>query len=116
MILIKRVYEPPLKRDGYRVLVDRLWPRGLSKQAAQVDLWLKEAAPSDGLRKWFSHDAEKWEGFVKKYSAELRGKAPSLAQIKALEKQHGTVTLLFGAKDAEHNQAVVLLRVLKRKK
>lgn len=115
MIQIKRVYEPPLKKDGYRVLVDRLWPRGLSKQAAKVDLWLKEVAPSDSLRKWYSHDVEKWQGFVEKYSAELRGKSPSLAQIKALEKQQGTVTLLFGARDPEHNQAVVLLRVLKKK-
>jgi uncharacterized protein YeaO (DUF488 family) len=115
VIQIKRVYEAPLKKDGYRILVDRLWPRGLSKQSAKVDLWLKEVAPSDRLRKWFSHDVEKWNGFVEKYGAELKDKAPWLAQIRTLEKQHGTVTLLFGAKDTEHNQAVVLLRVLKNK-
>ncbi|MCC6273730.1 MAG: DUF488 family protein [Deltaproteobacteria bacterium] len=115
MIQIKRVYEPPLKVDGYRILVDRLWPRGLSKQVAKVDLWLKEVAPSDRLRKWFSHEVEKWEGFAEKYAAELKDKVPYLAQIKELEKQHGTVTLLFGARDAEHNQALVLWRVLRKK-
>lgn len=115
MIRIKRVYEAPLKKDGYRILVDRLWPRGLSKQSAKVDLWLKEVAPSDRLRKWFSHEVEKWRGFGEKYAAELRDKGEWLAQIRELEKRHGTVTLLFGAKDTEHNQAVVLLRVLQKK-
>ncbi|KAB2841185.1 DUF488 domain-containing protein [bacterium] len=115
MIQIKRVYEAPLKKDGYRILVDRLWPRGLSKQSAKVDLWLKEVAPSDRLRKWFSHEVEKWKGFAEKYSAELRDKSQWLLQIRELEKQHGTVTLLFGAKDTAHNQAVVLLGVLKKK-
>jgi uncharacterized protein YeaO (DUF488 family) len=112
MIHIKRIYEKSAKEDGARVLVDRLWPRGMKKEAAKIDLWMKEVAPSDGLRKSFCHDVKKWPEFLKKYRAELGGKKPLLAELKKLEKERGTLTLLFGAKDEEHNQAVVLAEVL----
>ena len=114
MIRIKRVYEKPAKEDGWRVLVDRLWPRGLTKEAARVDLWMKDVAPSDELRKSFHHDAMKWPGFEKKYQTELKKKTEWLSELKKLEKEHGTVTLLFGARDAEHNQAAVLAALLDR--
>ena len=114
MVRIKRVYEPQAKEDGYRVLVDRLWPRGMKKAAAKVDLWMKDVAPSDALRKSFHHDAMKWPIFEKKYQAELKSKKDSLTELKKLEKQHGTLTLLFGARDPEHNQAVVIAETLKK--
>lgn len=114
MVRIKRVYEPAAKDDGYRVLVDRLWPRGMKKEAAKIDLWMKDIAPSDQLRKSFHHDAMKWPVFEKKYQAELKEKRNSLAELKILEKQHGTVTLLFGARDAERNQAAVIVETLKK--
>jgi uncharacterized protein YeaO (DUF488 family) len=113
MIRVKRVYEKPAKEDGFRVLVDRLWPRGMKKEAAKVDLWMKDVAPSDELRKSFHHEAMKWADFEKKYQAELRNKKDHLAELNMLEKEHGTVTLLFGAKDEEHNQAVLLAKALK---
>lgn len=104
---IKRVYDAPDADDGYRVLVDRLWPRGLSKDAAKVDLWLKEIAPSDALRKWFAHDPEKWQEFQKRYVAELQQNDAALDAVRAeLRKRH--VTLLYAAKDEAHNNAVVL--------
>jgi uncharacterized protein YeaO (DUF488 family) len=115
MILVKRVYEKPAKEDGFRILVDRLWPRGISKDKANVDLWLREIGPSDSLRKWFSHDPEKWEGFKKKYEAELATKQELLRKIREAEKTHGIVTLVYSAKDEEHNQAVVLDVFLKKK-
>ena len=113
MIRVKRVYEEPAKDDGYRILVDRLWPRGLTKEKAHVDLWMKEIAPSDALRKWFGHEPEKWPAFEKKYRAELEKKKELFAEIKRLEKEHGKVTLLFGRKDEKQNQAVVLASMLK---
>jgi uncharacterized protein YeaO (DUF488 family) len=113
MVRIKRVYEKPAKEDGWRVLVDRLWPRGMKKEAAKIDAWMKEVAPSDGLRKSFGHDVEKWPEFQKRYRSELKQKKEWLAELKRREKEHGTLTLLFGAKDEEHNQAVVLAQVLK---
>ena len=115
MIHVKRVYEGAANDDGYRVLVDRLWPRGLTKEKAQVDLWMKEIAPSDALRKWYGHEPEKWPEFEKRYRAELAKKKDLLAQIKQLQKEHGKVTLLFGRKDEKQNQAVVLADVLKGK-
>lgn len=115
MIKVKRVYEKPAKDDGYRVLVDRLWPRGMKKEAAHLDLWLKEVAPSDELRKWFGHDPEKWGEFQKKYRVELRKQKELIAELKQTEKKKGTLTLLFGAKDQEHNEAVVLAAALKAK-
>jgi uncharacterized protein YeaO (DUF488 family) len=114
MIQIKRVYEKPMKDDGWRVLVDRLWPRGLTKQAAHVDLWMKDVAPSDELRKSFHHDAMKWPSFEKKYQAELKKKKGWQAEFKKLEKEHGKVTLLYGARDEEHNQAAVLAALLSK--
>ncbi|MGE5041720.1 MAG: DUF488 domain-containing protein [Candidatus Levyibacteriota bacterium] len=112
MIQIKRVYEDPDKQDGFRILVDRIWPRGVSKEEARVDLWLKDIGPTTELRKWFGHEVPKWEGFRKKYQAELREKQNLLDEIKKQEKEHTTVTLLFGAKDEDHNQAVVIRDVL----
>src|SRR5260370_39291482 len=113
MLKIKRIYEPPAKDDGWRVLVDRLWPRGMKKEAAKIDLWMKEVAPSDGLRKWFGHDPKKWPQFQKKYRTELASKRESIAELKKLEKAHGTLTLLFVARDEEHNQAAALPEELK---
>jgi len=108
MFLIKGVYDIPEKKDGFRILVDRLWPRGLSKEKAKIDLWLKELAPSDKLRKWFAHDIKKWNDFKMKYKKELKNKSALIEKIKQIEKERGTVTLLFSAKDKEHNNAVVL--------
>jgi len=113
MIRVKRVYEDESKDDGYRILVDRLWPRGLTKEKAHVDLWMKEIAPSDALRKWFGHEPEKWPEFDKRYRAELAKKRELFSEIKRLEKEHGKVTLLFGRRDEKQNQAVVLASMLK---
>jgi uncharacterized protein YeaO (DUF488 family) len=115
MIQTKRVYEKPDKGDGFRILVDRLWPRGLTKERAHVDLWMKEIAPSDALRKHF-HATENWPEFEKRYRAELADKKDLLAEIRKLEKQHKNVTLLFGRKDDRLNQAVILAQILKGKK
>lgn len=106
-IRIKRAYEQPSAEDGRRVLIDRLWPRGLKKESAEIDLWLKDIAPSTALRKWFGHDPDKWEEFEKRYLAELRDN-PEPVRILREELAKGTVTLLYAAKDTEHNQAVVL--------
>ena len=111
-IPIKRVYEAPDAADGKRVLIDRLWPRGLTKQKAAVDLWLKDIAPSAELRKWFGHEPAKWPEFQRRYRAELNGSA-ALAQLKSLVAQ-GKVTLVYGAKDERHNDAVVLQQMLGR--
>jgi uncharacterized protein YeaO (DUF488 family) len=113
---MRRVYLPPESGDGFRVLVDRLWPRGLTKDAAKIDLWLKEIAPSDGLRKWFGHDPERWEGFAQRYRKELEGMPDLLAELRRAGKEHATVTLLFGAKDEARNDAVVLLDALRGKR
>ena len=116
MIRIKRVYEEPAKQDRYRILVDRLWPRGLTKERAKVDLWVKEIAPSDALRKWFGHEPEKWPEFAKRYRSELAKKKDLLKEVKKLEREHGTVTLLYGRKDEKQNQAVLIAAALKGKK
>ena len=108
---IRRVYEPPEPADGLRVLVDRLWPRGLSKNAAAVDLWLKAVAPSDKLRKWFNHDPDRWDDFLKRYRRELEGQTESLEELKRLVRKQ-TVTLLYAAKDEKHNNAVALRELL----
>lgn len=108
-VAIKRVYQEPSDEDGTRVLVDRLWPRGLTKQKAKVDLWLKDIAPSTELRKWFSHDPAKWAGFQERYAVELKSKTALVEQLKKLSKE-GHVTLLYGAKDEVHNEAVILQR------
>ena len=115
MIKIKRVYEKPVKEDGWRVLVDRLWPRGMKKEAAHLDVWMKDVAPSNALRKWFGHKPEKWSEFQKKYRSELGKEKELVAELKKMAKEHGTLTLLFGAKDQEHNEAVVLADYLKEK-
>jgi uncharacterized protein YeaO (DUF488 family) len=106
-IKVKRAYEKPAKDDGIRILVDRLWPRGITKQAAKIDLWLKEIAPSTELRKWFHHDPAQWTEFKKRYLAELKKNKEPVTALKA-ELKKGTVTLIYSAKDEEHNQALVL--------
>jgi len=106
-IQIKRVYEKPDASDGFRILVDRLWPRGLTKEKAAADLWLKDIAPSTELRKWFNHDPEKWKEFQKKYQKELKENKEAVSVLKEHLKQ-GPVTLLYGAKDQKHNEAEVL--------
>jgi uncharacterized protein YeaO (DUF488 family) len=109
---LKRIYEKPEKEDGFRILVDRLWPRGLTKEKANVDLWLKEIAPTTELRKWFNHEPEKWNDFKKKYVTELKSNKASVATLK--EKiNEGTVTILYGAKDEVHNEAQVILDYVK---
>ncbi|MEO6187971.1 MAG: DUF488 domain-containing protein [Ginsengibacter sp.] len=104
---LKRVYEQPSDEDGTRILVDRLWPRGLTKEKAKVDLWLKDIAPSTELRKWFDHDPKKWEGFIKKYKKELQENNEQVNTLRRHIKDE-TVTLLYGARDEEHNEALVL--------
>jgi uncharacterized protein YeaO (DUF488 family) len=111
---IKRVYEDPEDSDGFRILVDRIWPRGLAKEKAGIDLWLKEIAPSTELRKWFGHDPKKWDDFKKKYEEEMDEKQEELSIIKQQIKK-GSVTLVYGAKDELHNQAEVIFEKLKRK-
>ena len=112
---LKRVYEPSDKSDGTRILIDRLWPRGMTKAKAGVDIWLKELAPSAELRKWFGHDADKWTEFKKRYRAELEENDEQLARLRE-EIKKGTVTLLYGAKDEEHNDAVALAEFLRDQK
>jgi uncharacterized protein YeaO (DUF488 family) len=107
MIKIKKIYDLPTGDDGIRILVDRLWPRGLSKEKAKVDLWLKEIAPSDKLRKWFSHDPKKWTEFREKYFKEL-GHNRELVDLIIHKDKEGNVTLLFGAKEEKFNNAVAL--------
>ena len=110
----KRVYLPPEADDGHRVLVDRLWPRGLSKDAAEVDLWLKDIAPSTELRRWFDHDSERWEAFQARYGKELES-PERVAAFRTLQKAGGRssgVTLLFGAKEERYNHAVMLCALL----
>jgi uncharacterized protein YeaO (DUF488 family) len=111
---IKRVYEEPRPADGTRILVDRLWPRGLSKERARVDLWLKDIAPSTELRKWFSHDPNKWTEFQARYRQELKSEADLLDVLKK-KAAKGPITLLYGAKDEVHNEAVVLQSLLQPK-
>ena len=111
MIKLKRAYEKPSRDDGSRILVERLWPRGLTRERAAVDLWLKEVAPSPELRKWFGHDPAKWEQFQKRYWKELQEKKEAVQQLKQKSKQ-GTVTLVYAARDEEHNGALALKQFL----
>ncbi|MCX7513314.1 DUF488 domain-containing protein [Frateuria sp. STR12] len=106
-LTVKRVYDPPSSKDGYRVLVDRLWPRGLKKEDAALDLWVKEVGPSRDLRQWFGHEPNRWEGFRHRYAGELDA-MPEAWQALAEKARRGHVTLLFGARDEEHNNAVAL--------
>lgn len=108
---IKRAYAPAEESDGYRILVDRLWPRGISKEKAQIDLWLKSVAPSNELRKWFGHDPGKFPEFEQRYRAELAGSG-ALDELRAVLREHPDATLLFAAHDEEHNNAVVLKELL----
>jgi uncharacterized protein YeaO (DUF488 family) len=111
MIKLKRVYESPSPKDGLRVLVERLWPRGLTKERAAVDLWLKDLAPSPELRNWFGHDPARWEQFQERYQQELREKKDAVAVLRKKGKE-GTVTLVYAARDEDHNGALVLNRFL----
>jgi uncharacterized protein YeaO (DUF488 family) len=113
VIRIKRIYDAPSQNDGYTALVDRLWPRGIKKEKAGIDLWLKDAAPSDELRKWFNHEPQKWGDFKKRYFAELEHKQGILCLI--IEKVGEGVTLLYSAKDRQHNNAVALKEYLEKK-
>jgi uncharacterized protein YeaO (DUF488 family) len=116
MIKIARVYEPVGENAGWRVLVDRLWPRGMKKENARVDLWMKDIAPSAALRKWFAHKPERWAEFQRRYRAELAKKKERTEELKQMERTHGKLTLLFAAQDEKHNQAIVLLKLLKNKR
>ena len=111
MVRLKRVYEPPSRTDGSRILVDRLWPRGLTKERAAVTRWLKDVAPSTDLRKWFRHDPARWKQFQARYRKELREKKDALDWLRRRSKAH-TVTLVYAARDEQHNEALVLKQVL----
>jgi uncharacterized protein YeaO (DUF488 family) len=110
-VKLKRAYEPPAPDDGTRILIDRLWPRGLKKTDAAIDQWMKEIAPSTELRKWFGHDPERWQEFRRRYRSELREHPEQLDRLRTLA-QHGRITLVFSAHDEAHNDAVVLREVL----
>ncbi len=110
---MKRAYDPPARSDGYRVLIDRLWPRGVSREKADLDEWDRELAPSAELRKWFGHDPERFEEFRRRYVDELRDQRPRLSELRRRARE-GTLTLVYGARDSEHNDAVVLAEVLRR--
>lgn len=112
---MKRIYEPASDDDGFRILVDRLWPRGVSKERAKIDAWLKDVAPSNELRKWFGHDPDKWDEFKKRYREELAGGAAgALKELRGMAAKHRKTTLLFGARDEERNEARVLLEMLRK--
>ena len=112
-IAIKRIYEPASRNDGLRVLVDRMWPRGLKKDEAKIDLWLKDVAPTTSLRRWFGHAPERWDKFRERYLTELSDNI-AVAQLRDLMRKKSRVTLLYSARDTDHNQAVVLADLLKR--
>ena len=111
-IAIKRIYEPASRSDGMRILVDRIWPRGIKKDRAKIDLWLKEIGPSTPLRQWFGHKPERWEKFCERYRAEL-SENEAVAQLRKLARATKRVTLLYSARDEDHNQAVVLAELVK---
>lgn len=115
MIRLKRVYEPPSQEDGLRILVDRLWPRALKRDAAKIDLWLKDIAPGTALRQWFGHDPERWTEFERRYRRELAERPEAVAALRALVKANKRLTLLFAAKDSDHNNAVALKNFLARR-
>jgi uncharacterized protein YeaO (DUF488 family) len=112
-VRLKRAYDPPAPADGYRVLIDRLWPRGVSRERARLDDWQKDLAPSAELRQWFGHDPGRFEEFRRRYVEELRSERPALTALRRRARQ-GTVTLVYSAHDREHNDAVVLAEVLRR--
>jgi uncharacterized protein YeaO (DUF488 family) len=110
-VRLRRAYERPSAEDGTRILVDRLWPRGVSRSAAAIDRWMKDIAPSTALRKWFGHDPERWGEFRRRYAAEIRDHADQLAALRTAARA-GPITLVFAARDERHNDAVVLRDVL----
>jgi uncharacterized protein YeaO (DUF488 family) len=112
-VAIKRVYEAAAASDGYRVLIDRLWPRGVTREEARLDDWARELAPSTDLRRWFGHDASRFAEFRRRYTAELGAHEAKLRELRRLARE-GRVTLVYGARDTEHNDAVVLADVLRR--
>lgn len=112
-VRLKRAYDPPESTDGYRVLIDRLWPRGVSRERAKLDSWEKELPPSTELRQWFGHDPSRFEEFRRRYIEELRNQRPRLAALRRRARD-GTLTLVYSAHDTEHNDAVVLAGVLRR--
>jgi uncharacterized protein YeaO (DUF488 family) len=109
-IRLKRIYDPPRPDDGLRILVDRLWPRGVSKESAAIDRWLREIAPSDALRKWYGHDPQRWAEFRRRYREELRAQRALVSELRKLARRR--ITLLFAAHDEKHNNAVVLRELL----
>jgi uncharacterized protein YeaO (DUF488 family) len=111
-VRIKRVYEPSASSDGYRVLIDRLWPRGVRREAARLDEWARDLAPSSELRRWFGHDPERFKEFRRRYTAELAGQDGKLRELRR-RARNGTLTLVYGAHDTEHNDAVVLAEILR---
>lgn len=114
MLQVKRAYEEKAASDGRRILIDRLWPRGLSKERVAIDDWMKELAPSTELRKWFAHDPQKWTEFQRRYKLELRQQTKLITKLASLARR-GRVTLVFGARDEAHNDAVVLAAVVRRR-
>jgi uncharacterized protein YeaO (DUF488 family) len=112
-VRLKRAYEPAARSDGYRVLIDRLWPRGVSKEEAQLDEWARDLAPSSELRRWFGHDPARFEEFRHRYLDELAGQEAKLRELRRRARE-GTLTLVYGARDSEHNDAVVLGELLRR--
>ena len=112
-VRLKRAYEPAARTDGHRVLIDRLWPRGVSRQGAKLDGWEKELAPSPALRQWFGHEPERFEEFRRRYLEELRNQRPRLTALRRRARE-GTLTLVYSARDPEHNDAVVLAEALRR--
>jgi uncharacterized protein YeaO (DUF488 family) len=114
MIKIKRIYEERSKDDGYRILIDRLWPRGITNEEAEVDLWLRDISPSAELRKWFSHDPKKWNTFRKKYELELKSNPLAVETVKRLRKEKGVITFLYSAKNEEYNNAIVLAELFRK--
>jgi len=111
---LKRIYEESTEADGFRILVDRLWPRGVSKEKANLDLWLRDIAPSTELRKWFNHDPKKWTEFQRKYKVELSKNLEHVAALEEILEAHKRVTLLYATRDEEHNEAIVIKDFLSR--
>jgi uncharacterized protein YeaO (DUF488 family) len=111
-VRLKRAYEPPAASDGYRVLIDRLWPRGVKRADARLDEWARELAPSVSLRRWFGHDPDRFEEFRRRYTAELAGQEVKLRELRR-RARHGTLTLVYAAHDEQHNDAVVLAEILR---
>jgi len=112
-VRLKRAYEPPARSDGYRVLIDRLWPRGITKEEAQLDEWAREMAPSSELRRWFGHDPARFEEFQRRYLDELAAQQAKLRELRRRARK-GTLTLVYAARDSKHNDAVVLADLLRR--